>query len=123
MLLQQRAMGKYHSPGLWSNACCSHPLPGEKIEAAGKRRLREELGIDLQPVFSHKFIYKTKLDQNLIEHELDHVLIGTFDGEPRINTAEVEDWKFVSVSWLKKDIAENPDAYTYWFKLIVDQQL
>lgn len=119
ILLQKRAKTKYHSGGLWTNACCSHPMPGEKIEDAVRRRLKEEMGMDLEPAFSYKFIYKASLDQNLFEHECDHVFIATFNGEPLINTVEVEDWKFVSVSWLKKDIEINPESYTYWFKLMV----
>lgn len=120
MLLQKRAKGKYHSGGLWTNACCSHPMPGEKIEDASRRRLKEEMGIDVQPEFIFKFIYKANLDQELIEHEYDHVFRGTFDGEPQINKNEVEDWKFVSMSWLKKDILLHPENYTYWFRLLVD---
>jgi isopentenyl-diphosphate Delta-isomerase len=120
MLLQKRAQNKYHSAGLWTNACCSHPLPGEKIEDASRRRLREEMGIDIQPRFSHKFIYKTQLEQELIEHEYDHVFIGTFNGEPNINRQEVEDWKFVNFQWLKEDMLRHPQTYTYWFRLIVD---
>jgi isopentenyl-diphosphate Delta-isomerase len=120
ILLQKRASNKYHSAGLWTNACCSHPLPGERTEDATRRRLKEEMGIDLQPQFAYKFIYKTDLGQNLIEHEYDHVYVGTFNGEPAINSNEVEDWKFVSADWLKKDILHHPDHYTYWFRLIVD---
>jgi isopentenyl-diphosphate Delta-isomerase len=119
ILLQKRDSGKYHSGGLWTNACCSHPLPGEKIEDATRRRLKEEMGIDLQPRFAYKFIYRADLG-NLIEHEYDHVFVGTFNGEPAINRQEVENWKFVSPDWLKKDIRHNPDQYTYWFKLIID---
>ena len=120
ILLQKRSLNKYHSSGLWTNACCSHPLPGEDLRDATRRRLREEMGIELQPAFSHTFIYKAQLDNNLIEHELDHVFIGTFNGVPRINIKEVEDWKFVSLPWLKEDIVRNPTAYTEWFKLIMD---
>lgn len=119
ILLQKRAQNKYHSRGLWTNACCSHPLPGETLHDATRRRLFEEMGIDLQPAFSHTFIYKAQLDNNLIEHELDHVFVGNFNGTPRINTREVEDWKFVGVAWLKDDMARNPSSYTEWFKLIV----
>jgi isopentenyl-diphosphate Delta-isomerase len=120
ILLQKRALQKYHSGGLWTNACCSHPTPGEKIEDAARRRLREEMGIDLQPEFAYKFIYRTDLAQDLIEHEYDYVYTAMFNGEPRINPAEVADWKFVSVAWLKSDIQKNPEAYTYWFKLILE---
>ena len=121
MLIQKRAGGKYHSSGLWTNACCSHPLPGESLETATRRRLNQEMGIDLQPVFSHAFIYRAELDQNLIEHEFDHVFVGIFDGTPRVNQNEVSDWKYVDVQWLRRDIEQHPDAYTEWFKLIVSQ--
>lgn len=120
ILLQKRAQNKYHSSGLWTNTCCSHPLPGESLHDATRRRLLEEMGIDLQPTFSHTFIYKAQLDNNLIEHELDHVFVGTFNGKPRINTKEVEDWKFAEVGWLKEDMARNPSTYTEWFKVILD---
>ncbi len=123
VLLQKRAGHKYHSGGLWTNTCCSHPMPGEEPEAAAKRRLKEEMGIDLQPKFSHKFLYKTKLDKNLIEHELDHVFIATFNGIPTVNSEEVEDWKFVNMNWLKQDMKNNPTAYTHWFKLILDHPM
>lgn len=120
ILLQKRAKGKYHSGGLWTNACCSHPMPGEKMEDATRRRLREEMGIDLQPEFSHKFIYKITLDQNLVEHEYDHVFKATFNGAPLINKNEVEDWKFVDMRWLKEDIMLHPENYTYWFRVMLD---
>lgn len=119
LLLQKRSSNKYHSSGLWTNTCCSHPLPGETMDAAARRRLRQEMGIDLQPVFSHRFIYKAELDHELIEHELDHVYIGTFNGIPEINLNEVEDWKYVDLQWLKDDMQRNPSDYTAWFKLIV----
>ncbi len=120
ILLQKRSKNKYHSSGLWTNACCSHPLPGESVAEASRRRLKEEMGIELQPAFSHTFIYKARLDNNLTEHELDHVFIGTFNGTPHINVNEVEDWKFVDVAWLKRDVIANPLHYTEWFKLIVN---
>lgn len=120
MLLQKRAAGKYHSAGLWTNTCCSHPQPGEPIADAARRRLFEEMGIDLQPEFAYSFIYETPLDHDLTEHELDHVFIGTFDGTPNINTQEVEDWKLISMDELRHDIEQYPDTYTYWFKLIVN---
>ena len=119
MLLQKRAAGKYHSGGLWTNACCSHPAPGEKMEDATTRRVKEEMGIQTQPEFSYSFIYKVLLEGNLIEHELDHVYIAKFDGAPVINPDEVEDWKFANMDWLKKDIDRHPELYTYWFKLIL----
>ncbi|MEO7990495.1 MAG: isopentenyl-diphosphate Delta-isomerase [Chryseolinea sp.] len=120
ILLQKRAIGKYHSGGLWTNTCCSHPLPGESMEEATRRKLIQEMGIDLKPEFAYKFIYKTNLDDNLIEHEYDHVFIGTHDGDPIINDEEVEDWKFTDLSSLRIDVKENPEAYTYWFRLIIN---
>jgi isopentenyl-diphosphate Delta-isomerase len=121
MLLQRRANRKYHSAGLWTNTCCSHPIPGEKIEDAAARRLKEEMGIKLKPEFSYKFVYKANLDQDLIEHELDYVFTGKFDGVPKINPSEVADWKFVDVGWLRDDIQKHPDKYTAWFKLIMER--
>ncbi len=121
VLLQKRAKNKYHSSGLWTNACCSHPLPGETLEEATRRRLREEMGIDLQPEFSYSFIYKAQLDDNLYEHEFDHVFTGTFSDAPEVNKGEVEDWKYVELSWLKEDMALNPERYTEWFKLIASR--
>jgi isopentenyl-diphosphate delta-isomerase len=119
LLLQKRSRNKYHSSGLWTNTCCSHPLPGESLEEATRRRLREEMGIDFQPSFSYTFIYQAQLDKDLIEYELDHVFVGVFDGAPVINTKEVDDWKYVDLQWLKKDMEKNPALYTVWFKLIV----
>ncbi|MGC1243345.1 MAG: isopentenyl-diphosphate Delta-isomerase [Chryseosolibacter sp.] len=120
LLLQKRSKSKYHSSGLWTNTCCSHPLPGETMDAATRRRLKQEMGIDLQPTFSHRFIYKADLDHGLTEHELDHVYIGTFNGSPDINQKEVEDWKYVDLQSLKQDMRQNPSDYTAWFKLIVN---
>jgi isopentenyl-diphosphate Delta-isomerase len=120
VLLQKRAGHKYHSAGLWTNTCCSHPLPGESMQAATQRRLREEMGIEVPMTFAYKFIYKAPLSSNLIEHECDHVFIGKFNGEPHINHDEVEDWKFADLEWLRSDMVTNPDQYTYWFKIIVN---
>ena len=122
MLLQKRARSKYHSGGLWTNSCCSHPAPNETVAAAAKRRLKEEMGIDLEPRFDYKFTYKAPLDQNLIEHEVDHVFTATFDGRPNVNPSEVEDWKYVEINELLRDIQSNPDHYTQWFKLIVQDK-
>ena len=119
ILLQKRSGTKYHSAGLWTNTCCSHPRPGEKIEDAARRRLMEEMGIEAQTEFVYKFIYRTQLEDTLIEHEYDYVFIGIFDGEPLINKAEVEDWKYADMNWVRQDIIDNPENYTYWFKLIV----
>jgi isopentenyl-diphosphate Delta-isomerase len=120
ILLQKRVMSKYHSGGLWTNTCCSHPLPNESMQEATRRKLLQEMGIDLQPTFSYKFIYKVALDKALLEHECDHVFLGQFDGTPVINPEEVEDWKYVDVQSLKIDMQKNPEAYTEWFKLIMN---
>ncbi len=120
LLLQKRAKTKYHSAGLWTNTCCSHPLPGESMADATRRKLKQEMGIDLRPEFVYKFIYKVNLDGNLVEHEYDHVFIGTFEGTPMINKEEVEEWKYSKLSFLRADIRKNPEVYTFWFKLIVD---
>ena len=120
MLLQKRSRNKYHSGGLWSNTCCSHPLPGETMEQATQRKLKQEMGINLRTEFAYKFIYQATLDNGLIEHEYDHVFVGQFDGEPRINSEEVEDWKFMDLNYLREDAEKHPELYTYWFKLILN---
>jgi isopentenyl-diphosphate delta-isomerase len=123
MLIQKRAHTKYHSAGLWTNACCSHPMPGEAIEDATRRRLLFEMGIDLSTHFAFKFTYKVSLDHGLIEHEVDHVFTAVFDGSPSVNPDEVADWKFVDLSSLKTDVRQNPQHYTYWFSLILDHSM
>jgi isopentenyl-diphosphate Delta-isomerase len=119
LLLQKRSKEKYHSGGLWTNACCSHPVVEESIRDTARKRLLHEMGIDLQPEFAYKFIYQTKLDKELTEHELDYVFIGMFNGTPSINKQEVEDWKFMSIELIQDDIKTNPEKYTAWFKLIM----
>jgi isopentenyl-diphosphate delta-isomerase len=119
LLLQKRSNQKYHSAGLWTNTCCSHPRPKESIDLAARRKLMQEMGIDFQPEFSFKFIYKTALENQLIEHECDHVLMGQYEGDFKINPEEVEDWKYVDVTDLKNDIKQNPENYTFWFKEIM----
>ncbi|MYB00158.1 isopentenyl-diphosphate Delta-isomerase [Candidatus Poribacteria bacterium] len=121
VLLQKRAETKYHSGGLWTNTCCSHPRPGENHHQAARRRLHEEMGFDceLQELFN--FIYHVKLNDDLFEHELDRVFVGHYDGQPAPNPDEVDDWKWMNISTLKQDVQENPDNYTYWFKLVLDR--
>ena len=121
LMIHQRAFEKYHSGGLWTNTCCSHPRKGETVEQAAHRRLMEEMGFDceLQEVFS--FIYKAELDQGLTEHELDHVLIGEYNDQPNLNPDEVADWKCIGLSDLKSDIDSNPDKYTIWFKIALKE--
>lgn len=120
VLLQKRSKNKYHTAGLWTNTCCSHPLPHESIKDATRRRLKHEMGIDIQPQFAFKFIYRIDLEGDLIEHECDHVFLGTFDGTPVINEEEVEEWKFMNLNSLRSDMKQFPEAYTPWFKLIVN---
>ncbi len=121
MLLQQRAQGKYHSGGLWTNACCSHPQPGETPEQAGQRKLMQEMGFACELTFSHKFIYKVQLNNDLIEYEWDYVLLGYYDGIPLMNETEAQAWKYVTLETVQQDARKNPGAYTYWFKLILNQ--
>ncbi len=121
MLLQQRAPSKYHSGGLWSNTCCSHPYPGEKVLDAAQRRLREEMGISCELRKVLDFIYKVSLDQGLTEHEFDHVFVGQFNGEPQLNLEEASNWKWIGIEELERSIEESPESYTTWFKIIFKQ--
>lgn len=120
LMMQKRAKAKYHSGGLWTNTCCSHPGPGETVEAAARRRLKHEMGIEKELSFAFKFLYKANLENDLIEHELDHVFVGEYDAAPEINTDEVEDWKFIPMDELRLDMSRNPDQYTEWLKIIVN---
>jgi isopentenyl-diphosphate delta-isomerase len=121
LLLQKRSIKKYHSGGLWTNACCSHPTLHESIASTARKRLKFEMGIDLQTQFAFKFIYRSELDKNLTEHEFDYVFTGIFDGTPRMNEDEVEDWKFIDIQSLRADLKTNPASYTAWFKLIINR--
>ena len=120
-ILQKRAMDKYHSNGLWTNTCCTHPLPGESVFEAARRRLKEEMGIECKVTWLFSFIYKEKLNNDLTEHELDHVFYGISDNEPVINTMEAEGWKKLSFPEIKSDLEQNPDRYTYWFREIFEK--
>lgn len=117
LMLQKRAVSKYHCGGLWTNTCCSHPRAGESLDEAVHRRLKEEMGLDceLREVFS--FIYKAELDAGLVEYEFDHVFIGRYDGEPAVNPEEADGWKWIGLNEVKADIINNPDHYTPWFKI------
>jgi len=118
LMLQQRAAHKYHSPLLCTNTCCSHQRDGESNIEAGKRRLIEEMGFktNLKEIFS--FVYKAPFDNGLTEHELDHVMIGNFNGTPKINPDEVASYKWMTLEAVKKDIELQPKLYTAWFKII-----
>ena len=121
LLLQMRNRNKYHSPGLWSNTCCSHQRTGETLQEAIERRLMEEMGFicELNEIFH--FVYKTEFDNDLIEHEFDHVFVGYYDGELSINEDEVEEYKWITLEELKEDMSSNPEFYTYWFKILMDR--
>ena len=121
LLLQQRAADKYHSPLLWTNTCCSHQRNGETSLEAGKRRLQEEMGFncELEEVFW--FIYKAPFDNGLTEHELDHVMIGTYNGVPNINPEEVASFKWMTLEAVKLDMEESPEMYTAWIKIIFEE--
>ncbi|MGB5981229.1 MAG: isopentenyl-diphosphate Delta-isomerase [Nonlabens sp.] len=120
IMLQQRALDKYHSPGLWTNTCCSHQRDGESNIEAGKRRLMEEMGFstDLKELFH--FIYIAPFDNGLTEHELDHVMIGHCNDDPELNPDEAAAFKWMTADDIKIDIAKQPELYTEWFKIIFD---
>jgi isopentenyl-diphosphate delta-isomerase len=121
ILLQQRAYGKYHSSGLWTNACCSHPKPGESIEAAAHRRLQEELGFDTKLEKAFTFTYKAHFDNGLTEYEYDHVFIGHYEDPIQFNEQEVNAIKYIPLDLLKLELDENPDHFTEWFKIAMPQ--
>ena len=118
LLLQQRAAEKYHSPLLWANTCCSHQRDGESNIEAGTRRLQEEMGFTCNLKESFSFTYKAPFDNGLTEHELDHVMIGYYNEEPKINKEEVASSKWMKIEEIKKDIDKQPEIYTEWFKII-----
>jgi isopentenyl-diphosphate delta-isomerase len=117
MLLQQRAISKYHSGGLWTNACCSHPRPNEAVANGATRRLQEEMGFitSLSPAF--QFTYKAAFDNGLTEHEYDHVFVGKYDGVIDVNPTEVENYGYGLVEDIEVEMQQNPDIYTEWFKI------
>ena len=117
LLIQRRSLGKYHTPGIWSNTACSHPRSNESTILCANRRLFEEMGVTsiIRPVFS--FIYKEELSNNLVEHELDHVFIGFSNKNPDPNPEEVCDWKYVDETSLKKSFNDTPELFSPWLKL------
>jgi isopentenyl-diphosphate Delta-isomerase len=117
LLLQKRADGKYHSAGLWTNACCSHPQPGEDTLSAAEKRLQEEMGftVPLTEVFS--FVYKAPFENGLTEYEYDHVLVGSFDGEVKPNTSEASDYCYKTFADIKASLQSHPGHFTAWFKI------
>ena len=117
LLLQQRAADKYHSPQKWTNTCCSHQRIGETTLEAAKRRLQEEMGFVCDVEYAYSFIYKADVGQGLYEHELDHVLIGEYEGEIPFTKSEVMDFKYSSLEDIDADMILNSSAYTEWFKI------
>lgn len=120
MLIHQRAKEKYHSGSLWTNACCSHPRPGEETILAAERRLNEELRMQCPIREVYSFIYKAKLDKGLTEYEYDHVFFGKYSNDLVPNADEVMDWKYVPIDELQQDIVAQPEKYTEWFKIALD---
>ena len=118
-LLQKRAKTKYHSGGLWTNTCCSHPLPDEDTKVATERRIIEEMGIQVKLQKSFDFIYEKELDKGLTEHEFDHVFVGYSDLLPTLNHNEADDWAYLTPEELFLSIQIEPEAYTEWFKILV----
>ena len=123
LLLQQRADGKYHSAGLWSNTCCSHPAKGESVAEAANRRLKEEMGFECETFFKFTFKYRIEFENGLTEHELDHVYFGECDETPTPNSIEVKDWRYISLQELQEELAQNPEKFTGWIKICLPEVL
>ena len=121
LLLQQRALDKYHSGGLWTNTCCSHPRPGEDNLAAANRRLKEEMGMKANLIPAFSFTYRAEFESGLIEHEYDHVFFGKSDLLPVINKEEVEQYKYINLDTLKQELLLYPDHYTPWLKICLEK--
>jgi isopentenyl-diphosphate delta-isomerase len=121
LLLQQRALNKYHSAGKWTNTCCSHPRPGELTEDAAQRRLMEEMGMKCDLKYGFSFLYEASFSNDLTEHEYDHVFLGLSDELPQINLSEVAAFKYVDPGTLFADLKESPDQYTEWLKICFDR--
>jgi isopentenyl-diphosphate delta-isomerase len=123
MLIHKRNRHKYHCGGLWTNACCSHPRVNENTKDAAKRRLVEEMGFTTELVYVDNFTYKASFDNGLTEYEYDHMFVGEYNGAPQPNPSEVEDWKYIKIEDLKKDIERSPEHYTPWFITIINDHL
>lgn len=121
LILQQRAFSKYHSPGLWTNTCCSHPRPGELTADAAHRRMIEEMGFDCEFEEVFGFVYKAKFENNLTEHEFDHVFIGTSEKLPQPNPEEVESTRFATIEEIRSEMEQDPENFTVWFRIAFDK--
>ena len=117
MLLQRRALSKYHTPGIWSNTACSHPRKNETILHAAERRLDEEMGLKTQLNYGFKFLYKAEFKNGLTEHEMDHVFFGFSNEKPSINSSEVCDYQYLNQRKIDKMILQQPEIFSPWFKL------
>ncbi|MDG4946539.1 isopentenyl-diphosphate Delta-isomerase [Weeksellaceae bacterium KMM 9713] len=123
LLIQQRAFEKYHTPGKWTNTCCSHPRDGETYEEGAIRRLQEEMGFTCPIEYQFNFIYKADVGQGLTEHELDYVFKGVYNEEPVVNPEEVAAYKWIDFDELQQDVQNNPEEYTPWFRIILKEYL
>ncbi|HEX9649031.1 MAG TPA: isopentenyl-diphosphate Delta-isomerase [Cyclobacteriaceae bacterium] len=123
LLLQKRALKKYHSGGLWSNTCCSHPRPGEDTRDAAARRLQEEMGLTSRLKKAFSFQYKVKFENGLTENEFDHVFVGLCEVDPNPDPREVADWKFIDMDFVLRDSVNQPEQYTYWFRKSISKVL
>lgn len=117
LLLQRRAASKYHSAGLWSNSCCSHPRPGESVADAARRRLAEEMGFTCELERAGALLYRAKVAADLFEHEYDHLFLGRWSGAPRPDPREVERWRWIDLPSLRRMIANRPQLFTYWLRV------
>ncbi|VVB77092.1 Isopentenyl-diphosphate Delta-isomerase [uncultured archaeon] len=120
-MLQQRAMSKYHTPGRWTNTCCSHPYPNESVIDAAHRRLREEMGFDCEMNEAFAFTYLADVGNGLTESEFDHVIFGAYDKDPEPNPEEAMSYRWIGLEGLKKEIEQNPDAFTPWLRIVLDK--
>lgn len=121
LLLQKRAAGKYHSPGLWTNTCCGHPRPGEDLPAAAARRLEEEMGFCCPLTFVFQTRYTAAVPPDLIENEIVHVFVGRYDGDPRPDRSEIDDWRWRSLEDIVRSVAREPAVYTVWFRKYIEE--
>lgn len=117
LILQQRADEKYHSAGLWTNTCCSHPQYGEDVAVAIKRRLHEEMGLACETHFAFKFIYKAQFQNGLMEYECDHVYFGITNDHPILKPEEAKDWRYISLSAIEAELTKHSENYTEWLKI------
>lgn len=123
LLMQRRAMGKYHSPGLWSNTCCGHPRPAEPVITGAQRRLRAEMGLDCKLKSVGSFIYRADVGDGLIEHEFDHLLIGHCDLKPIPNPDEAQDWMWKDLVTLRSELGQRPDYFSCWLRIALNTEL